>query len=740
MSTIFYNKWAGYDWNFGIPIGNGKLGAMILGDAHTTRLQVNEDSLWYGGPIDRLNQDAHDNLPKVRELLFAGKIPEAEDLMTKSFSGVPTSCRTYSSLGNLAFYLEQMKDCTDFRRELDLNTAVYTCRKTGDDVTYLETSFADTENNVIVYKVTTEQHVPFDITAEFDRAPFYDSGFHDDKIVYSMGNLVGDNYRFCTGFTAFSSGGTQTVTGRYISCKQVTEVCFLFTATTTFYESDPLAYVRATLNFSENPYDKLLKIHTENYQKLFHNTKLTLTADESKNEIPTDERLDAFDEEHPDNGLLQTYFDFGRYLLISSSRPGSQPANLQGVWNSHMDPPWGSKYTININAEMNYWPAETLGLSECSLPLFDLMKRMCENGKRTARQMYGCRGTVAHHNTDIWGDTAPQDTWIPGTYWVMGMAWLCTHVWTHYCYTKNLEFLKEMYPVVKESVLFFHDFLVEKDGTAYICPSVSPENTYILPNGTRGCACINSTMDVEILRDLFTQYIAMSELVNEEDTEFVAFTKKLLQELPPISVGRHGQIMEWMEDYEEAEPGHRHISHLYGLFPSGQITMDETNDLAKAASVTLTRRLENGGGHTGWSRAWIMNMYAHLWDGEKCYDNIVALMKHSTLRNLLDNHPPFQIDGNFGAVAAFGEMLLQSNENRVILLPALPEAWHTGKVDGLYAYGGARFKMRWRNNLLLAFSVECMTEEYHSIIYYCEKRFKVDMAKGEIARFEIYGN
>ncbi|MCH5266019.1 MAG: glycoside hydrolase family 95 protein [Lachnospiraceae bacterium] len=736
MSRLFYIEPAEEDWEKALPIGNGRLGAMIYGEKTTEHYQLNEETVWFGGPMNRINPDARENLSRVRELIFAGKIPEAERLLKYAFTGTPQSERPYQTLGDM--YLDLMDTVTEpaeYERELDLHKAVHrvqvTDKKTG--ITYRREAFAAAEDNVLVTRLTADRERSICVGAVIGRQCFYDRTWQEKDAVYFQGNLGEGGVGLCAGVMVVAEGADVQVMGEHVIVQGAEAATVLVTASTTFREKDPAAAVRQRLQKAAAvPYEKLKEKHVTEYRQWFDTCRLELACDGEKEHMPTDERLRQAE---IDNGLLQTYFDFGRYLLISSSRPGGLPANLQGIWNHQLAPPWGSKYTININTEMNYWPAESLGLSACHQPLFELLKRMAENGEKTARDMYGCRGFVAHHNTDIWGDTAPQDMYIPATYWVMGGAWLCTHVWEHYEFTRDEKFLREMYPVLKSAVLFFTDFLVEHQGYYVTCPSVSPENTYILPDGTRGCNGFGASMDNEILRDLFGQFLKAARLLGETDKPFLDKVQDMQEKLPPLRIGSKGQILEWFEEYEEAEPGHRHISHLYALHPSSQIMADQTPELAEAARVTLERRLSHGGGHTGWSRAWIINMYARLWEGEKAYDNLIALLKQSTLSNLFDYHPPFQIDGNFGAIAAMGEMLLQSNGGRTVVLPALPKAWPEGKIYGICGRGGLRYALAWKDGELTELTAEAVTDEAHTILCIGEEKYDISLKKGE--RFSI---
>ena len=739
MSELIYRTPANGDWNRALPIGNGRLGAMIYGEMTGEHYQLNEDSVWFGKERNRNNKDALPNLSILRELIFSGRIEEAERLCKYAFSGVPQSQHCYQSLGDVYFdFCGRVGEVSEYFRKLDIATAIHNVKITDRDtgISYARESFASVENNCISIRFSTDKKGALDLAASLQRDCFYETSEYEGNSLYIAGNLGGGGMDFCCGMKFVSDGSMIKGMGEHLITEGATEVCVYITALTEFRSKNPKTDVKKILDkAAEVSFDTWKEKHIKEYQSYYNRMEFCLSYPKEYDKLTTEERLKNLDDSHPDNGLLCTYMDYGRYLLLSSSRGECLPANLQGIWCNDIKPAWGSKYTININTEMNYWPAGICNLSECQKPLFDHLLRMLPKGQQTAKEMYGCRGFVAHHNTDMWGDTAPQDIYIPATYWVMGGAWLCTHIWSHYLYTMDLEFLKKMYPVIKEAVVFFMDFMVEKEGEYITCPSVSPENTYIMKDGTRGSISAGVTMDNEILHDLFEQFIKAANLIGEKDMEFVKQAEVFLKKIPPIKIGKNGQIMEWHEDYEEAEPGHRHISHLWGLHPSHQISMGETETLCQAAKVTLERRLQNGGGHTGWSRAWIINMYARLWEGEKCYENLLALLKKSTLPNLLDNHPPFQIDGNFGATAAMGEMILQAKENRVVLLPALPKAWETGLVRGICAYGKAEYTICWENHKLKKVTIYA-TADYKTILMYQTNKKEINLKAGSSITLE----
>lgn len=731
MSKLMYRKPASV-WEEALPLGNGRLGAMLFGSVITEQIQLNEDSVWYGGHVDRNNPDALERLPQIRELLLKGEIKEAEELMSYALSGTPQSQRHYQTLGDLNLSFKGLEGQPEaYERCLSFSEAVHRTQFRITGVEYVREAFLSAADDVLVLRFTASEASKISFQAMLSRGRYYDTaGGIGKDMIFLDGNLGQGGSNFSMLLKVVPEGGTCEVIGEHLIVRGADAVTLLFTAGTTFRYTDLKQQLINTLQAAvAYSYEELKNRHRRAHQELYDRVTFQLAGNELYEELPTDERLEQVKKGITDPGLAKLYFDYGRYLLISCSREGSLPANLQGIWNKDFTPAWDSKYTININTEMNYWPAEVCNLSECHRPLFDLMKRMLPNGQVTAKKMYGCRGFVAHHNTDIWGDTAVQDIWIPASYWVMGAAWLCTHQWMHYEYTKDIKFLEEAYPMMKEAAVFFLDFLIEDKGYLKTCPSVSPENTYILPNGQYGAVCIGATMDNQILRDLFSQCVEAAELLGVQD-DLTEQMKEAGDKLAPTRISRHGSIMEWEEDYEEMEPGHRHISHLYGLHPSSQITMDKTPDLAEAARVTLERRLSQGGGHTGWSRAWIINMYARLWDGEAAHDHLLKLFTKSTLPNLFDNHPPFQIDGNFGATAGIAEMLVQSTTERIVLLPALPKCWSDGSIRGLCVRGGAEISLEWHNGKL----IECTIKAKHPIateVIYREKRIGISLAAGE---------
>ena len=794
MSRLWYRQPAAV-WEEALPLGNGRLGAMVFGREEKERIQLNEESVWFGGKKNRINPDAARYLPKIRELIRSGNIREAQELMGTAMTGCPNSVNPYQTLGDMKIYFrydetagknvqQRLAESPDmepemidhakagYERNLDLAEGI--CRvdfKVGK-TTYRREHFVSGPADCMIVKMSASQAGKISFTMRLERGCFFEGvekvcpGEEEGSAngIWLYGRPGDGGNAFAMMAKCIAKGGTVSVIGESLLVDRADEVCLVFGAVTQYRFPDAdVSALKQMLNehleeVLNRDYETLKAEHIRDHQALYNRVKLELYEDEPRKKrredpelfeifqedlelLPTDERLKLMAAGKQDLGLQSLLFDYGRYLLIAGSREGTLPLTLQGLWNQDFTPPWGSKYTININTEMNYWPVESCNLSECHLPLFDLLEKMRESGRETARKMYGCRGFVAHHNTDIHGDCAPQDLWYPATYWPMGAAWLCTHLWTHYLYTMDLEFLKRAFPVLAESALFFTDMLVEKDGYLVTSPSVSPENTYILPDGTLGCVCEGPTMDNQILRDLFRICLDSYGILGEEAntvqipdagsiSELMEQIGKCLEKLPPTKIGSDGRIMEWLEEYPEAEPGHRHISQLYGLYPSDQITADRTPGLAAAAAKTLKERLAHGGGHTGWSRAWIMNHYAKLWDGEEAYGHLVKMLTNSIYPNLFDKHPPFQIDGNFGATAAIAQMLVQSSRERVVLLPALPKAWKNGKVRGLRLVGNAQIDLEWEDGVLTGCTISA-DSNFDTIVKYGDNCREVHIQNGE---------
>ena len=708
-------------WDDGLPIGNGRLGAMVMGKVNEETIYLNEETIWYGRDLDRKNPDTGKYLDQIRELLFAGEVEKAQFLAKMAITSTPKYMNPYQPAGDLRICMYHHKGKAEqYERRLLLEEAVAVVSYQMNGYTYKREHLVSQKYQVVAIRLSTDCPQGLTFSVNMSRKPF-------EEHTESIGEDTVCNYGECgpggvchfTGVKLVSPEKKAESIGDFTWIRGVKEACIYVACGTDFADPDYRAHCQKRLDEAANAgFETIFMEHQKTFSGLYNRMDFSLGTQDVPKEA-TDELLNEVkngDHTHL-KYLTETLFHYARYLMISSSYDCLMPSNLQGIWNGEYAPPWQCEFTININTEMNYWIAEKCQLPECHLPLFAQVKRMIPKGKKTAEALYGCRGFCAHHNTNLWANTDPEGIFDASPVWSTGAAWLSLHFFEHYRYTKDREFLRrEALPVMREAIRFYEDYLTEtKEGVLVTGPSVSPENTYRSNTGEIGALCMGPAMDMEILRQLFREYLEGCEILGLSEAESDAETiRAIAKKLPEIALTADGRIREWQEDYEEMEPGHRHISHLYALHPGYEIT-EETPELFDAARKTLETRLMHGGGHTGWRRAWITCFWARMKDADQTEESITRLLTDCVKINLLDTHPPFQIDGNFGIAEAILESLVQSHSGYLEFLPALPKTWQCGEVKGVLLRGGIIADFSWEEGRITELALTAKEDQMLTI-------------------------